>query len=127
MSADTLLLLCLGRALRSVYLINVICTVTTLIHFHSAAQWTPRPYLALGPAAAISSQGWLCDPSEQISALRRPDPSAHCSQSNDLLSRKRLHAATGPLEEFRNINGENRLHLEENQCWQCLRYRAEND
>lgn len=45
-SADTWLLLCLGRALRSVYLINVICTVTTLIYFHSAAQWTQRPYLA---------------------------------------------------------------------------------
>lgn len=59
--------------------------------FRSAAQWTLRPYLAQGPAAAMSSQGWLSDPSlplhnTTIVTLRYQNSA--------------LHAARGPLEDI---------------------------
>lgn len=89
--------------------------MTTVIHFHSAAQWTLRPYLAQGPAAAISSQGWLSDPSQRISGCEGQISLHNTTTVMMHYQNSAVHAAGGFLEQIRNICGVkilDNLHLE---------------
>lgn len=84
-----------------------------MIHFHLAAQWTLRPYLAQGPAAAISSQGWLSDASQQISGYEAQILLHNTTTVMMYYQNPDVHTATGFLEKIRNICGVlDHLHLE---------------
>lgn len=86
-----------------------------MIRFHSAAQWTLRPYLAQGPAAAISSQGWLSDASQQILVYRGQISLHNTATVMMHYQNSIVHAAAGLLEQIRNIcavKSLDNLHLE---------------
>lgn len=86
-----------------------------MIHFHSAAQWTLRPYLAQGPAAAISSQGWLSDASQQILGYKGQISLHNTTTVMMHYQNSVIHAAGGLLEQIRNIcavKSLDNLHLE---------------
>lgn len=73
--------------------------------FHPAAQWTLRPYLAQGPAAAIFSQGWLSDPSQRISGYKGQISLHNTTTVMMHYQNSAVHAARGFLEHIRNICG----------------------